>query len=74
MNAHLPPVLAQALAPFAPPQSIVHQIVADTRVSEAERRELMAIVDHHNDEYRSGLDKVGAPWDRDEDEGCEVQS
>lgn len=29
MNAHLHPCLAAALAPFAPPQSVVHQIVAD---------------------------------------------
>jgi hypothetical protein len=27
MNAQLPPVLAAALAPFAPPSSVVHQIV-----------------------------------------------
>lgn len=29
MNATLPPCMAAALAPFAPPQSIVHQIVRD---------------------------------------------
>jgi len=29
MNATLPPCLAAALAPFAPPQSVVHQIVRD---------------------------------------------
>lgn len=61
MNARMPAVLAQALAPMAPPQSEVHRIV-----SEAERREIMEIVDRHNDEYRTGLDKVGAPWDRDD--------
>lgn len=61
MNARMPAVLAQALAPMAPPQSEVHRIV-----SAAERREIMEIVDRHNDEYRTGLDKVGAPWDRDD--------
>ena len=61
MNARMPAVLAQALAPMAPPQSEVHRIV-----SEAERREIMEIVDRHNDEYRTGLDKVGPPWDRDD--------
>ena len=33
MNATLPPCLAAALAPFAPPQSIVHQIVRDDEAS-----------------------------------------
>ena len=61
MNARMPAILAQALAPMAPPQSEVHRIV-----SEAERRETMEIVDRHNDEYRTGLDKVGPPWDRDD--------
>lgn len=28
MNAYLPSCLAAALAPFAPPQSVVHKIVA----------------------------------------------
>ena len=61
MNARMPAILAQALAPMAPPESEVHRIV-----SEAERREIMEIVDRHNDEYRTGLDKVGPPWDRDD--------
>ena len=61
MNARMPAILAQALAPMAPPQSEVHRIV-----SEAERREIMEIVDRHNGEYRTGLDKVGPPWDRDD--------
>jgi hypothetical protein len=61
MNARMPAVLAQALAPMAPPQSEVHRIVSD-----AERREIMEIVDRHNDDYRTGLDKVGPPWDRDD--------
>lgn len=30
MNASLPSCLAAALAPFAPPQSVVHKIVAAT--------------------------------------------
>lgn len=29
MNAHLPPILAQALAPMAPPQSLVHLAMRD---------------------------------------------
>jgi len=61
MNARMPAALAQALAPMAPPQSEVHRIVSD-----AERREIMEIVDRHIDEYRTGLDKVGPPWDRDD--------
>lgn len=110
MNAHLPPVLARALAPMAPPQSVVHQIVAAdaAAVTPAERRavaaitteprfpfvscsqcgnefgpgdagfsdcrehrsaaELQAIRDHHDDEYRTGLDKVGPQWDDEEDD------
>jgi hypothetical protein len=63
MNARMPAVLAQALAPMAPPQSEVHRIVSD-----AERREIMEIVDRHNDDYRTGLDKVGPPWVDDCDE------
>lgn len=35
MNAHLPPALAAALAPFAPRSSVVHRIVKDDA---AERR------------------------------------
>jgi len=110
MNAHLQPVLARALAPMAPPQSVVHQIVAAdaAAVTPAERRavaaitteprfpfvscsqcgnefgpgdagfsdcrehrsaaELQAIRDHHDDEYRTGLDKVGPQWDDEEGE------
>lgn len=33
MNATLPPCLAAALAPFAPTQSVVHQIVRDDEAS-----------------------------------------
>ena len=29
MNARMPAILAQALAPFAPPSSVVHQIVSE---------------------------------------------
>lgn len=39
----------------------------DTGISEDEAREIRAISDHHRDEYRTGLDKVGGHWDRDED-------
>ena len=60
MNARLPAILAQALAPMAPPQSEVHRIV-----SEAERREIMEIVDRHIDDARCGLDKTGHPWEPD---------
>lgn len=38
MNATLPLVMAQALAPFAPPSSVVHQIVREAELSEAERQ------------------------------------
>lgn len=39
MNASLPLCIAQALAPFAPPSSVVHQIVREAReLSEAECR------------------------------------
>lgn len=34
MNATMPPVLAKALAPFAPPASVVHQIIAADRVKD----------------------------------------
>ena len=35
MNASLPPILAAALAPFAPPSSVVHRIVeADQHYNE----------------------------------------
>lgn len=39
----------------------------DLGISEAEAREIRAIADHHNDEYRSGLDKVGPQWDDKDD-------
>ena len=29
MNAHLPPVLAFALKPMAPPDSVVHQVITE---------------------------------------------
>lgn len=45
MNATLPLCIAQALAPFAPPQSMVHQIVRQQRLS-----------DELADQYRTGLD------------------
>lgn len=43
-------------------------------VSEAEAREIRAIADHHDDEYRSGLDKVGPQWERDDDEDAGVMA
>lgn len=50
MNAHLQPVLARALAPMAPPQSVVHQIVAAdaAAVTPAERRMLLDLIDAGN--------------------------
>ena len=36
--------------------------------------ELQAIRDHHDDEYRSGLDKVGPQWERDDDEDAGVMA
>ena len=40
----------------------------DTGITEAEAREIRAIADHHDDEYRTGLDKVGPQWDDEEGE------
>lgn len=36
MNACLPLCMAQALAPFAPPSSVVHQIVSEDRALQAD--------------------------------------
>ena len=57
MNALLPPVLARALAPMAPADSVVHRIV-----SADEKREVAEIRAHHFEEYRAGLDKVDPEW------------
>ena len=61
MNATLPLCIAQALAPFAPPQSMVHQIIKTAELTEAQRLQAdmamhaakLAGVDHH---YRKALD------------------
>lgn len=61
MNATLPLCIAQALAPFAPPQSMVHQIIKTAELTEAKRLQAdmamhaakLAGVDHH---YRKALD------------------
>lgn len=37
MNAHLPPCLARALAPMAPPQSVVHQVITEDELLAADR-------------------------------------
>ena len=37
MNAYLPPVLAQALKPMAPPQSVVHQVITEDELLAADR-------------------------------------
>lgn len=52
MNASLPLVMAQALAPFAPPQSMVHQIVRDAN-AEATARDIDAamLADKERDGY-----------------------
>lgn len=36
MNARMPLCMAQALAPFAPPSSVVHQIVSEDRALQAD--------------------------------------
>lgn len=36
MNARMPLCMAQALAPFAPPASMVHQIVSEDRALQAD--------------------------------------
>jgi len=36
----MPPILAQALAPFAPPQSVVHQIVKAAEFPEEQRQRI----------------------------------
>ena len=36
MNARIPLCMAQALAPFAPPSSTVHQIVSEDRALQAD--------------------------------------
>lgn len=40
MNDHLPPAIARALAPFAPPSSEVHRIVGEAEWEEADRHYL----------------------------------
>lgn len=37
MNAHLPPVLAHAIKPMAPPQSVVHQVITEDELLAADR-------------------------------------
>ena len=37
MNAYLPPVLAHALKPMAPPQSVVHQVITEDELLAADR-------------------------------------
>ena len=61
MNATLPLCIAQALAPFAPPQSMVHQIIKTAELTEAQRLQAdmamhadkLAGVDHN---HRKALD------------------
>lgn len=49
MNAQLPPVLAAALAPFAPPSSIVRKIVSE---EQAQRIDAAMLADKQADGYR----------------------
>ena len=37
MNAYLPPVLAHALKPMAPPQSVVHKVIKEADLLAADR-------------------------------------
>lgn len=49
MNARLHPVMAAALLPFAPPSSIVHQIVSK---EQAKRIDAAMLADKQADGYR----------------------
>ena len=40
MNAALPLCLAHAMAPFAPPQSVVHQIIKAPELTESHRQQI----------------------------------
>lgn len=62
MNATLPLCLAQAVAPFAPPQSVVHQIVKAIALTDEQRQrvDLEMLADKSIDgygqrQYRSAL-------------------
>lgn len=48
MNARIPLCMAQALAPFAPPSSVVHQIVSE---DQALRIDLDALLDKKANGY-----------------------
>ena len=37
MNAYLPPILAHALKPMAPPQSVVHKVIKEADLLAADR-------------------------------------
>lgn len=52
MNASLPLCLAQALAPWAPPQSVVHKIVNAGELNEVQRTAIDAAM--HADKLRDG--------------------
>lgn len=53
MNAQLPPCLAAALAPFAPPSSIVHSIVSE---DQAKRIDAAMLADKKQDGYARRLE------------------
>lgn len=52
MNAALPLCLAGALAPFAPPKSVVHQIIKAPELTEAQRAAFDAAM--HADKLADG--------------------
>ena len=51
MNANLPACLAQALAPFAPPQSVVHKITEADRL----KTDMQRIADYKSGETHRRL-------------------
>ena len=65
------PLIAQALEPFAPPQSVVHQIVSAAERAAvtdiAVQLETAHIREDHIEEYRHGFDSV-PDWRDGEDE------
>ena len=61
MNAVLPPVLARALAPLAPPKSVVHKIVAD---ADAEAIDRAMLADKLEDGYGRRRDAMAMEMQR----------
>ena len=61
MNTQLHPVMAAALAPFAPPQSVVRQIVRDGEA--AERRAERLRIERQQDYLRATSQAYDFPRD-----------